>query len=212
MGEFKLSTPSTDITSGDAQRIKLINQVNCNLQGILYVFDEPSIGLSEAYQTYLLHVLNRLIRRGNTVMVVEHDLTFIQSADWIVELGPDAGIHGGEIVFNGTIKDFLSTKNTSSHTLAALKENQENTKQKTKPKSFRGAIAQRCIEPVEMRKRTDSFLPSSQELSVVTRKTPHFVQKIESFCKSEELNCTTVSDQPIGKTPRSNPSTYTFGR
>ena len=74
MSEYKLSTPSLDISSGDGQRIKLIKQVNSSLQGILYVFDEPSIGLSEDYQHYLLHILKRLISRGNTVMVVEHDL------------------------------------------------------------------------------------------------------------------------------------------
>ncbi|PAM93033.1 excinuclease ABC subunit A, partial [Flavobacterium sp. IR1] len=76
MQEYRLSTPSTDISSGDAQRIKLIRQVNSSLQGILYVFDEPSIGLAEDHQHYLRYILNRLINRGNTVMVVEHDLNF----------------------------------------------------------------------------------------------------------------------------------------
>ncbi|MEX1192969.1 MAG: excinuclease ABC subunit A, partial [Brumimicrobium sp.] len=191
MGEYQLSSPSTAISSGDAQRIKLVNQVNSNLQGILYVFDEPSIGLSQEYQNYLLHILNRLIRRGNTVMVVEHDLTFIQSADWIVELGPDAGIHGGEIVFNGAIQDFLSAKDISSPTLAALRKEKEKTIQKSKKVA------------------AESFEPKSKELTVVTRKTPELVQKIEAYSENNELNLVTVSDQPIGKTPRSNPSTYT---
>ena len=191
MGEFKLSTPSTDITSGDAQRIKLINQVNCNLQGILYVFDEPSIGLSEAYQNYLLHVLNRLIRRGNTVMVVEHDLTFIRSADWIVELGPEAGVHGGEIVFSGPIKEFLKANIPSSATLSVLKNEK--------------------IESIGTPRKVsaDSFQPNPQELTVITRKTPQLLEQINNCCVQKELNTITVSDQPIGKTPRSNPSTYT---
>jgi excinuclease ABC subunit A len=201
MGEYRLSSPSTDISSGDGQRIKLINQVNSKLQGILYVFDEPSIGLSEDYQNYLLHILNRLIRRGNTVMVVEHDLTFIQSADWIVELGPDAGIHGGEVVFNGAIKDFLFATDISSPTLAALKAKEESTKQETKVASFGGAVT--------LRNHTDLFEPSPKELTVVTRKTPQFVEQIEAYCEKEDLSIITVSDQPIGKTPRSNPSTYT---
>jgi excinuclease UvrABC ATPase subunit len=191
MGDFQLSSPSTDISSGDGQRIKLVNQVNSNLQGILYVFDEPSIGLSEDYQNYLLHILNRLIRRGNTVMVVEHDLTFIQSADWIVELGPDAGIHGGEVVFNGKIKDFLAAKDISSPTLAALRSEKESTTKK--PKSV----------------AAKTFEPSPQELTVISRKTPQLVEQIETYCQKEDLNLVTVSDQPIGKTPRSNPSTYT---
>lgn len=191
MGEYTLSTPSTDISSGDAQRIKLINQVNSNLQGILYVFDEPSIGLSEAYQTYLLHILNRLIQRGNTVMVVEHDLSFIQSADWIVELGPASGIHGGEIVFNGPIKEFLSANLPDSATLTALKNEKVDsfdTPRKVSAKSFQ---------------------PTPKELTVITRKTPKLLEQIENCCEQQELNTTTVSDLPIGKTPRSNPSTYT---
>lgn len=191
IGEYELSTPSTDISSGDAQRIKLIKQVNSSLQGILYVFDEPSIGLSEEYQFYLRHILKRLISRGNTVMVVEHDLNFIQSADWIVELGPEAGVHGGEIVFNGPIKDFLKSENISSPTLKELK-------------------AAKIISTKQPKKESaNTFQPKPKSLTVVSKKTPQFVEKISKFCENEELNLLTVSDQPIGKTPRSNPSTYT---
>jgi len=191
MGEYQLSTLSTEISSGDAQRIKLIKQVNSSLQGILYVFDEPSIGLTEEYQLYLRHILKRLISRGNTVMVVEHDLNFIQSADWIVELGPEAGVHGGEIVFNGPIQEFLETENILSPTLKELKAaNTASIKQikKESPKAFH---------------------PESKSLTVVSRKTPQFIENINHFCEKEDLSLLTVSDQPIGKTPRSNPSTYT---
>lgn len=191
MGEYKLSTPSTDISSGDAQRIKLIKQVNSSLQGILYVFDEPSIGLSEEYQLYLRNILKRLISEGNTVMVVEHDLNFIKSADWIVELGPEAGVHGGEIVFNEPIKDFLNAENGSSPTLKELKATK--TRQEKSPK----------------KQPTNTFQPKSKSLTVVSRKTPEFLEKINHLCEKEELSLLTVSDQPIGKTPRSNPSTYT---
>lgn len=191
MSEYKLSTKSFDISTGDAQRIKLINQVNTNLQGILYVFDEPSIGLSAAYQRYLLHILNRLILRGNTVMVVEHDLDFIQSADWIIELGPESGINGGEVVYNGSVEAFLNSKELNSPTLKALKESEIPSK--LSPKAELAA----------------AFQPSLQKLTVITRKTAELIHKIEVFCEENELNSVTVSDQPIGKTPRSNPSTYT---
>ncbi|HET8859973.1 ATP-binding cassette domain-containing protein [Marivirga sp.] len=191
MGEYKLSTASTDISSGDAQRIKLIKQVNSSLQGILYVFDEPSIGLSPEYQIYLRHILKRLISRGNTVMVVEHDLNFIQSADWIVELGPGAGIHGGEIVFNGPIQEFLKSEDISSPTLSELKA--AKTASTKQPKKESAA----------------AFQPKRKALTVVSRKTPQFVENISNYCEKEELNLLKVSDQPIGKTPRSNPSTYT---
>ncbi|PKR81706.1 excinuclease ABC subunit A [Brumimicrobium salinarum] len=190
MGDYHLNSPSTSISSGDAQRIKLINQVNCNLQGILYVFDEPSIGLSANYQAYLLHILQRLIRRGNTVMVVEHDLEFIQSADWIVELGPKAGIDGGEVIFNGKLSDFLQAKNIESPTLDALS-------QKTVNKVFK---------PNKLKENNFSIVP--QKLTVITKKTEQLVHQIEDFCHQNELKNITVTDQAIGKTPRSNPSTY----
>ena len=191
MGEYQLSTLSTEISSGDAQRIKLIKQVNSSLQGILYVFDEPSIGLSEEYQLYLRHILKRLISRGNTVMVVEHDLNFIQSADWIVELGPEAGVHGGEIIFNGPIQEFIESENISSPTLKELKT--ANTASNTQPK----------------KESQIAFQPKPKSLTVVSKKTPQFLENISNFCAKEDLSLLTVSDQPIGKTPRSNPSTYT---
>ncbi|QYA26936.1 ATP-binding cassette domain-containing protein [Gramella sp. MT6] len=191
MEDYKLSTPSSDISSGDAQRIKLIGQVNSNLQGILYVFDEPSIGLAEDYQRYLRHILNRLISRGNTVMVVEHDLNFIRSADWIVELGPEAGIHGGEVIFNGPIQEFLNAENLNSPTLNELHDSATTSKNKHK------------------RESADSFQPQSGELCVVSRNTPEIQNRLSAYGEKEDLNLLTVSDQPIGKTPRSNPATYT---
>ena len=191
MSEYTLSTESYAISSGDAQRIKLINQVNTNLQGILYVFDEPSIGLSEAYQKYLLHIFKRLILRGNTVLVVEHDLDFIKSADWIIELGPASGINGGEVVFNGSVKDFLNAKELNSPTLKALQESKI-------PSTHSPRVN---IEA--------DFQPSLKKLTVITRKTAQSIHKIEAFCEKNDLKTIIVSDQPIGKTPRSNPSTYT---
>jgi excinuclease UvrABC ATPase subunit len=188
MSEFTLGTRSSEISSGDAQRIKLINQVNSNLQGILYVFDEPSIGLPEAYQSYLLHIMNRLIRRGNTVMVVEHDLDFIKRADWIIELGPESGSQGGEIIFNGSTSDFLSSEKLNSPTLKALSE----VNDKLAPK-----LSANTFQPVEF------------GLSVVVRKTAEIMHQLALYCESNDLNQITVTDQPIGKTPRSNPSTYT---
>lgn len=191
MGEYSLSTPSLDISSGDAQRIKLIKQVNSSLQGILYVFDEPSIGLSEDYQYYLRHILKRLISRGNTVMVVEHDLEFIKSADWIVELGPEAGANGGEVIFNGPIQEFLNAESLSSPTLSELKNSISETDKGPKQKS------------------ADSFQPQIGELSVVSRKTPEILESLSEYAAKKDLKLLTVSDQPIGKTPRSNPATYT---
>ncbi len=194
MEEQQLSTPSKDISSGDAQRIKLVNQVNSRLQGILYVFDEPSIGLPDVYQKHLLHILGRLISRGNTVMVVEHDLDFILAADWIIELGPQAGPQGGELLFNGLQSEFLKTQGLPSPTLKALRQSELSQDAQLKN--------QRKIE-------MESFQPQLQELSVISRKTPIILKNLTDFCDSQRLQLLVVTDQPIGKTPRSNPSTYT---
>jgi excinuclease UvrABC ATPase subunit len=191
MGSLSMATPSAELSAGDAQRIKLINQANTNLQGILYVFDEPSIGLSEDFQDYLLHILKRLICLGNTVMVVEHDLDFIRSADWIIELGPGSGNEGGLLVFNGKLKDFLSAKKLDSPTLKAMLESSSANKWK----------------PRGINKLRNDLKP--QELLVITRKTNELQKEIDAYCDRKTFNLVTVSDKPIGKTPRSNPSTYT---
>ena len=190
MGEYRLGTPSHEITAGDAQRLRLIRQLNSNLQGILYVFDEPSIGLTKVYQDYLLHIFQRLIARGNTVMVVEHDLNFIRSADWIVELGPSAGVHGGEVVFNGPLKTFLNAKNIKSPTLSELQKEAVST----------GKINSGSL---------DAFQPMPGGLSVISRKTPRVMEVVSAYCSRNGWKTVTVTDQPIGKTPRSNPATYT---
>ncbi|MDN3593945.1 ATP-binding cassette domain-containing protein [Zunongwangia endophytica] len=191
MDHYKLSTPSTQISSGDGQRIKLIKQVNSSLQGILYVFDEPSIGLSPAYQKHLYHILHRLISRGNTVMVVEHDLNLIQKSDWILELGPKAGIEGGEVIFNGSTEKFLQADVTNSPTLEVLKAEPSAVSSEQKIVSI------------------DDFQPKTNGLSVISRKTAAVVQHLQDYCEKANVNRLTVSDQPIGKTPRSNPATYT---
>ncbi|TQD36259.1 excinuclease ABC subunit UvrA [Haloflavibacter putidus] len=193
MADYRLNTPSTQISSGDGQRIKLINQVNSKLQGILYVFDEPSIGLPANYQKYLLHILNRLIKRGNTVIVVEHDLDFIKAADWIVELGPKAGINGGEVVFNGKLQDFLKAKHLNSPTQLALQEAKNTSVPKNKFKKV----------------ATEDFQPVLHKLCVLSKKTPQLLEDITAFCEKKEWTVLSVNDQPIGKTPRSNPATYT---
>ncbi|THD66808.1 excinuclease ABC subunit A [Robertkochia marina] len=190
MGEYRLGTPSHEISAGDAQRLRIIRQLNSNLQGILYVFDEPSIGLSKVYQDYLVHIFKRLIAQGNTVMVVEHDLNFIRSADWIIELGPAAGVHGGKVVFNGPLKEFLNAKNIKSPTLSELKK-----------------------EPISAGKintgSLDAFQPTPSGLTVISRKTPRAMEVVSEYCSRNGLKTVTVTDQPIGKTPRSNPATYT---
>ncbi|WP_224485558.1 ATP-binding cassette domain-containing protein [Robertkochia aurantiaca] len=191
MKDYRLSTPSDEISSGDAQRIKLVSQVNSDLQGILYIFDEPSIGLPEAYQGHLRQIFQRLISRRNTVMVVEHDLNFIRSADWILELGPGAGVHGGEVIFNGPVHDFLQSQGISSATLEEMQKSVADTTPELTP-----------ISAV-------SFEPEPGALTVISRKTADIEKKLATYTVQNGMKLLQVSDQPIGKTPRSNPATYT---
>lgn len=191
MEAYTLGTPSNELSSGDAQRLKLIRQVNSSLQGILYVFDEPSIGLPDSSRTYLQHIFNRLITNGNTVMVVEHDLQLIREADWIIELGPGAGVNGGEIIFNGPAREFLQTQGLSSATLAEMRVEHPAP-----------SLNKQIKPPGEM-----NFTFGA--LSGVSRKTPEIIDWVTSHAKRNKLKTLTVSDQPIGKTPRSNPATYT---
>ena len=124
-------------------------------------------------------------------MVVEHDLNFIRSADWIVELGPEAGVHGGEVIFNGPVSKFLTSEGLRSPTLAELQK--ETSGPEREPK----------------RESADSFQPQKGDFTIVTRKTPQIMDRLQKFSEEKSLQLLTVSDQPIGKTPRSNPATYT---
>ena len=101
LGHLALDRVSTSLSGGEAQRLRLASQVGADLRGVLYVFDEPSIGLHPSEQSRLLDVLGVLRDRGNTVLVVEHDEETIRRADWVVDIGPGAGEHGGELLFSG---------------------------------------------------------------------------------------------------------------
>ena len=98
---LSLSRASTTLSGGEAQRIRLASQVGSGLQGILYILDEPSIGLHPRDNKRLLKVLQSLRDNGNTLLVVEHDEETIKSADYLIDIGPKAGIHGGEVIYQG---------------------------------------------------------------------------------------------------------------
>ena len=103
-----LNRPAGSLSGGEAQRIRLATQIGSRLMGVLYVLDEPSIGLHARDNEKLLETLMQLRDQGNTVLVVEHDEETIRTADWILDLGPGAGEHGGEVVAEGTLEDILN--------------------------------------------------------------------------------------------------------
>jgi len=108
------------LSGGEAQRIRLASQIGAGLMGVMYVLDEPSIGLHQRDNDRLLETLVRLRDLGNTVLVVEHDEDAIRAADHIIDIGPGAGIHGGHVIAEGTYDEILA-KNKVSHTAKFLK-------------------------------------------------------------------------------------------
>ena len=109
---LNLSRGAQTLSGGEAQRIRLASQIGSGLVGVIYVLDEPSIGLHQRDNQKLINTLIKLRDLGNTVIVVEHDEEMIRSADHIIDLGPGAGIHGGEIVTQGQLNEILDNKNS----------------------------------------------------------------------------------------------------
>src|ERR1051325_848755 len=107
---LSLDRGSATLSGGEAQRVRLATQIGSGLVGVLYVLDEPSIGLHQRDNHRLIETLQRLKRLGNTLIVVEHDEDTIRTADWIVDIGPGAGEHGGHIVHSGTVQGLLANK------------------------------------------------------------------------------------------------------
>ena len=120
MNYLTLNRLSSTLSGGESQRIRLATQIGSNLTGVLYVLDEPTIGLHQRDNARLIKTLNKLRNLGNTIIVVEHDEEVIRNSDWIIDLGPGAGVHGGNIVFEGTIKKILQS--TTSVTGTYLKD------------------------------------------------------------------------------------------
>ncbi|HEY9563466.1 MAG TPA: excinuclease ABC subunit UvrA [Nocardioides sp.] len=111
---LSLDRPSGSLSGGEAQRIRLATQIGAGLVGVLYVLDEPSIGLHQRDNQRLIETLVRLRDLGNTLIVVEHDEDTIRAADWVVDIGPGAGEHGGQVVVSGTVKELLDDKDSST--------------------------------------------------------------------------------------------------
>ena len=116
-----LNRLSSTLSGGESQRIRLATQIGSNLTGVLYILDEPTIGLHQRDNTRLIKTLNKLRNLGNTVIVVEHDEEVIRKSDWMIDLGPGAGVHGGNVVFEGTVNQIL--KDNKSITGKYLKDN-----------------------------------------------------------------------------------------
>jgi excinuclease ABC subunit A len=227
---ISLDRSADTLSGGEAQRIRLASQIGSGLVGVMYILDEPSIGLHQRDNDRLLRTLHHLRDLGNTVIVVEHDEDAIMNADHVLDMGPGAGVHGGHIVAQGKPKDIMRNPDSLTGQYLSGKRRIEVPKDRRKPNPekqivVRGATGNNlksidvsipvglmtCITGVSGSGKStlinDTLGPiAERELNGASREaSPH--EAIEGL---EYLDKVIVIDQsPIGRTPRSNPATYT---
>jgi excinuclease ABC subunit A len=225
-----LSRASGTLSGGESQRIRLASQIGSGLTGVLYVLDEPSIGLHQRDNARLLETLKHLRDLGNTVLVVEHDEDAVLTADYVVDIGPGAGIHGGEIVAAGTPDQVMANPaSLTGQYLTGVRQIPVPTKRRVADKSRRlkvtGARENNlktisaeiplglftCVTGVSGGGKStfliDTVFRAAARKLNGAREAPGAHDKIEGF---EHLDKVIDIDQsPIGRTPRSNPATYT---
>lgn len=225
------------LSGGEEERIKLATQIGSKLTGVLYILDEPSIGLHARDQQKLIKAIKQLKELGNTVVVCEHDPQTIMAADWVIDIGPGAGKHGGQIVFQGTASQLLKSKTLTGEHLSHRKKVMEfenlkvkNQKSKLQVKSqnyliIRGA-KEHNLKNIDVKIPLGKFVcitgvSGSGKSSLINDILARALLKKFYNAKEEPgehkeisgieyLNKVVLVDQsPIGRTPRSNPATYT---
>ena len=235
LGYLSLDRQSSTLSGGEAQRIRLATQIGSRLRGVIYVLDEPSIGLHQRDNDKLLDTLKVLRDIGNTLIVVEHDEATIKQADYIVDLGPGAGKQGGYIVAQGTLKDILKSKDSLTaqyikgsfkiHPESCVKDKSSDKKNKTKKLEIIGAKEHNlqninvsiplgkfvCITGVSGSGKStlieDILYRGLAKKLYFSKEKPGLHKTIKGV---ENIDKVIVIDQsPIGRTPRSNPATYT---
>ncbi|MBE6815505.1 MAG: excinuclease ABC subunit UvrA [Ruminococcaceae bacterium] len=224
-----LSRSAGTLSGGESQRIRLATQIGSSLMGVLYILDEPSIGLHQRDNDKLLQSLKNLRDLGNTLIVVEHDEDTMNAADYIVDVGPGAGVHGGEIVFQGTVKDIKKCKNsiTGQYLSGKRKIEVPATRREGNGKSLiiKGA-KENNLKNIDVEIPLGKFVAVTgvsgsgksslineilfKKLSAELNGARKFPGKHDEITGLEHLDKVIDIDQsPIGRTPRSNPATYT---
>lgn len=229
VGYLNLSRSAGTLSGGEMQRIRLASQIGSRLMGVLYVLDEPSIGLHQRDNTKLINTLKDLKNLGNTVLVVEHDMETMEAADWILDMGPGAGVHGGEIIAQGTPAEIK--KNPKSQTGQFLSGKKKITRP-TNRREGNGKSLKVVGASQNNLKNIDVEFPLGQMVvvtgvsgsgkstlvnEILYNKLAHEIMhartipgKHKKILGMENLDKVINIDQsPIGRTPRSNPATYT---
>ncbi len=226
---LNLNRTSGTLSGGESQRIRLASQIGSGLSGVLYVLDEPSIGLHQRDNDMLLATLRRLRDLGNTVIVVEHDEDAIRSADYILDMGPGAGVHGGEIVARGTLEEILNTKGSvtadylnGTREIEVPKKRRKGTGKKltvenATANNLRGVTASiplgtfTCITGVSGSGKSSFTIDTLYAAAARQLNGARLLAgKHDKITGLQHLDKVIDIDQsPIGRTPRSNPATYT---
>ena len=226
-----LNRSAETLSGGEAQRIRLASQIGAGLVGVMYILDEPSIGLHQRDNERLLRTLTHLRDIGNTVLVVEHDEDAIRAADHVIDIGPGAGVHGGKVVAQGPMQSIMDTKDSlTGDYLSGRREitvpKKRRTADKTKELVIEGATGNNlrdvtlslpvglltCVTGVSGSGKSTLINGTLYPLAATAlngattlRAAPHDECKgLEQFDK-----CIDIDQSPIGRTPRSNPATYT---
>ncbi|KHT38294.1 excinuclease ABC subunit UvrA [Vibrio sinaloensis] len=228
---LNLSRSAETLSGGEAQRIRLASQIGAGLVGVMYVLDEPSIGLHQRDNERLLKTLTHLRDLGNTVLVVEHDEDAIRMADHVIDIGPGAGVHGGTVVAEGTMEQIVANPNSlTGQYLSGTKEiavpKERTTRNPKKTVQLLGASGNNlkdvtleipvglfsCITGVSGSGKStlinDTFFKIAHtQLNGATTAVPAPYKKIKGLEHFDKV--IDIDQSPIGRTPRSNPATYT---
>jgi len=226
-----LNRSADTLSGGEAQRIRLASQIGAGLVGVMYILDEPSIGLHQRDNSRLLNTLFHLRDLGNTVIVVEHDEEAIASADHIIDIGPGAGVHGGEIVAEGTLEDIKKSKKSLTGKFLAGTEKIDIPKKRVpyndkKVLTLKGATGNNlqnvdltiplglftCVTGVSGSGKStlinNTLYPiTATKLNKATTLNPAPYEEIDGLKQLDKV--VDIDQSPIGRTPRSNPATYT---
>lgn len=229
LGYLTLSRGAASLSGGEAQRIRLATQIGSGLTGVLYILDEPSIGLHQRDNARLIATLEKLRDLGNTLIVVEHDEETMRAADFIVDVGPAAGVHGGEIVATGTVEDIEKVERSiTGQYLSGKKRINVPAVRREIPDKFitvRGAKQNNlknvtvgfpvgvftCVTGVSGSGKSSLvnqiLYPSAANAVMKTHLTAGKCDGIDGLENIDKVIC--IDQTPIGRTPRSNPATYT---
>ncbi|MDY5627882.1 MAG: excinuclease ABC subunit UvrA, partial [Clostridia bacterium] len=229
LGYLTLARSAGTLSGGEAQRIRLATQIGSGLTGVLYILDEPSIGLHQRDNDKLLATLKNLRDLGNTLIVVEHDEDTMFAADYIVDIGPGAGVHGGEVVAQGTVEDIMKEKRSQTGLyLSGAKKIEVPLKRRSGNGKFLTVYgaSQNNLKNIDVTFPLGKFIAvtgvsgsgkSSLVNEILYKKLSSVLnsskKKATNFKKIEGIEnldkVINIDQSPIGRTPRSNPATYT---